>query len=97
LAGEEDTGAVDGAGASLAEVYSATAPAGAGAEAGGAGWGWRGGWMSPYYPPPPYSHPPFYGPYGIPPEEEIRMLEEEKAFLEQRLEEINRRLKELKE
>jgi len=61
------------------------------------GWGWRGGWMSPYYPPPPYSHLPFYGPYGIPPEEEIRMLEEEKAFLEQRLEEINRRLKELKE
>ena len=29
--------------------------------------------------------------------DKIRMLEEEKAFLEQRLEEINRRLKELKE
>jgi predicted Fe-Mo cluster-binding NifX family protein len=46
--------------------------------------------MPTYYPANPYV------PVEMSPEDELRMLEEEKAYIEERLEEIKKRLKELK-
>ncbi len=51
------------------------------------GWHWKG-WGIPWLLPPPW--------FSMPKEEEIRMLEGERAILEARLKEIDRRLKELK-
>ena len=52
----------------------------------------------PMYPPSQYPPYPtqYYQPEEIPPEEEIKMLEEEEARIKERLEEIKKRLKELK-
>ncbi len=46
--------------------------------------------MPTYYPANPYEPAPMI------PEDELRMLEEEKAYIEERLEDIKKRLKELK-
>ncbi|OYT34231.1 hypothetical protein DRP04_01315 [Archaeoglobales archaeon] len=58
----------------------------------GRGRGWY--WWYPEYPPEEYPEYPEYPP--IPKEEEIKMLEEEERYLEEELERIRRRLRELK-
>lgn len=72
---------------------------------GGRGRGWRfryyatgvPGWMAFGYPAVPYARPVYPVPYGpaIPREQEVAALQEQAQFLQDQLEEINNRLKEL--
>jgi hypothetical protein len=66
--------------------------------------GWaRGAYGLPYaadvlypYAPPMWAPRPYSGPYGLTPEEELRMLEEELSYLESQKDDLEQEIDELK-
>jgi len=61
----------------------------------GRGWGWRW-WFLPRWVPGWWGFAPYYPPYYPKPEDELKMLEELKADLERELEDVTKRIEELK-